>query len=283
MFQYAAARALACRNGLELLLEPSIALADKTRPYRLDLFCLSSELRAPAMATWAFRAAGSRRGALRRLGPWLAGLAGMELLREVRPHCLDRSLDARARRRDRVLCLDGYWQCPAYFAGWEDRIRRAFSFRDSPDEAGRARLRQIASADAVSVHVRRGDYLKLQQPPVLSPAYYQRAIALIAARLPHPRFFVFSDDLAWARANLHLPGPTTFVGHNGEARPAEDLRLMSACRHHVIANSSFSWWGAWLSAASDKIVVAPKYWGCRPESYFPQLFPAGWICLENLP
>ncbi len=285
MFQYAAARALAWRHRLELLLETSLAVKHRTRPYRLEVFRLSSQSRPPAATRWTLRAACSRRPLVRRLGKPLLRAAGLELVREARPYCLDPCPEARASalRAGRILCLDGYWQCPRYFAGAEERIRREFSFRDPPDDANRTLLLQIASADAVSVHIRRGDYLNLKEQPVLSPAYYQRAAALIAARLPRPRFFVFSDDFAWVRAKLRLPGTATFVEHNGEARAAEDLRLMSACRHHVIANSSFSWWGAWLNPAADKIVVAPKYWGRSPDSHFPQLFPPGWIPLEDLP
>lgn len=89
--------------------------------------------------------------------------------------------------------------------------------------------------------------------------------------------------MPWVRANLELPHPTTLVNAHGRHRSHDDLRLMSACKHHIIANSSFSWWGAWLNTSPDKLVVAPKYWMCRGDTYYPEIFPAGWVCIDNRP
>lgn len=285
MFQYAMAKALAERHRLELFLDTSLAVEAKTRPYRLDLFNLSSPQLPRKITQPMLRLACCQRMAIKTLGRLLRATSGFELARETREHAFDRTLDARARSLPdgHTLCLHGYWQCPQYFAADADMIRREFQVKLPPSPANQALLRLIQASNSVSLHVRRGDYLTLKPPPVLSLAYYIAAVQIVAARLANPHFFVFSDDVAWAQQNLRLSHPTTFVDVNSESSAQEDLRLMSACRHHVIANSTFSWWGAWLNPHPDKLVVAPKYWSCSLDSYFPEMMPAGWICLENIP
>ena len=285
MFQYATAKALAARHDLELFLDTSLAVRAKTRPYQLAAFNVSSAQLPTRIAQNMFRLACSRRLVLRPVGRLLLASAGWQLAHETRPHAFDASLDARARSLadGRSLCLHGYWQCPEYFAAHADLIRREFTFSMAPSAANQAMLRRIQSASSVSLHIRRGDYLALRQPPVLTLGYYTTAVQIVAARLENPHFFVFSDDMVWAKQNLRLKFRTTFVDVNSDSTAAEDLRLMSVCRHHVIANSSFSWWGAWLNPRPDKLVVAPKYWSCTLDSHFPEMMPPGWLCVENLP
>jgi hypothetical protein len=90
--------------------------------------------------------------------------------------------------------------------------------------------------------------------------YYRRAVDHVLARVPQAQFFVFSDDAAWTREHLVLPGVAHYVDHNAADAAFQDLRLMSLCHHHIAANSSFSWWGAWLNARDDKLVVCPQQW-----------------------
>ncbi|MCP3973307.1 MAG: alpha-1,2-fucosyltransferase [bacterium] len=140
------------------------------------------------------------------------------------------------------------------------------------------RLRQ--SSQPIAVHVRRGDYLKLAGSPVLPMSYYERAVDLIRQWVPDSEFFVFSDDPEWARTNLHLDvRRVEFVDINSEAAPHEDLRLMSSCKGHIIANSTLSWWGAWLSERPEKCVIAPKYWfsGVAESARIPDQ----WVTLDN--
>ncbi len=129
--------------------------------------------------------------------------------------------------------------------------------------------------------MRRGDYtLAIEGNRTLPLDFYIRAIAHMRERLRNPVFFIFSDDIAFARANLPADLPAFFVDHNDDQTSHEDLRLMSACHHHIIANSSFSWWGAWLNPRPDKIVLAPRYWMLTPDSYFPELLPPTWIIVD---
>jgi len=187
-------------------------------------------------------------------------------------------LEARAR-----TYLDGYWQSEKYFSDVADTIRREFTIRDQLDAGTRELLDRIGTAESVSVHVRRGDYVSHPRASrarsVCTPGYYLRCVAHIAERVGHPHLFVFSDDPDWVAANLRFEHPTTLVS-TVPARPDYgDLRLMSACRHHIIANSSFSWWAAWLNPHRDKLVLAPRRWMNDPRVDDRDVVPSGWTRL----
>jgi hypothetical protein len=117
---------------------------------------------------------------------------------------------------------------------------------------------------------------------VLGPCsldYYRSAARHVAERVATPEFFVFSDDIAWARDNLDIAFPCHFIDDNRGMESYNDMRLMSLCRHHILANSSFSWWGAWLNPRADKIVVAPGRWFVGGERRVDDLVPQGWVTL----
>jgi hypothetical protein len=178
--------------------------------------------------------------------------------------------------------LDGYWQSERYFADARDSIRRELTLPDAPNAANASWLAQIQASNSVCVHVRRGDYLLppySAQHGICSVGYYERAMLLVAERTEKPRFFVFSDDLAWSRA--HIVGPNmAFVDANSAQGAHDELRLMAACRHHIIANSSLSWWGAWLAHHDGQIVVGPEPWFSTGQGT-PDLFPRSWLTLPR--
>jgi hypothetical protein len=160
--------------------------------------------------------------------------------------------------------LDGYWASEKYFTGIEDIIRTEFTVKTPPDEKNNEIAGEISRVPSVSVHFRRGDY-------VLDPAtsavhgvcpveYYHKAIEDLVSRIDDPHFFVFSNDPEFVRENFNIQYPMKIVDINGPDRNYEDLRLMSLCRHHIIANSTFSWWGAWLGMDPHKIVYSPRRW-----------------------
>jgi hypothetical protein len=180
--------------------------------------------------------------------------------------------------------LNGYWQSERYFADIADQLRQDFTLRAPPDAANAAMLAQIQAAPAaVSLHVRRGDYVSnpttAQYHGVCSLAYYHAAIDYIAAQVAQPHYFLFTDDPAWVADNLKSNFPTTLVQINSADRGMCDMALMRACRHHIIANSSFSWWGAWLNPAPDKLVVAPQKWFSGAGHSTADLVPASWVRL----
>lgn len=177
--------------------------------------------------------------------------------------------------------LDGYWGSEKYFKDIEDIIRKEFTFKSKPDDINQKMINQMKNCDSVSIHIRRGDYVNDKKTNqfhgVCDLDYYIRAIALIAKKVNNPKFFVFSDDPQWAKQNLHLKSPCVYVDHNTGKKDYEDMRLMSKCRHNIIANSSFSWWGAWLNSNKNKIVIAPKKWFNDKSINTKDLIPNSWI------
>jgi hypothetical protein len=160
--------------------------------------------------------------------------------------------------------LDGYWQSEKYFTGISSIILDEFSVKNEPDELNRELLTTINSTNSVCLHIRRGDYISnrttLETHGVLGIDYYTRSLNSMKKMVNNPQIFIFSDDIPWARENLKINLPLHFIDNNGVEKNYEDLRLMSNCKHHIIANSSFSWWGAWLCINPDKIIFAPKQW-----------------------
>ena len=178
--------------------------------------------------------------------------------------------------------LRGYWQSERYFSTASDSIRADFTFCLPMSEKNEQVAAEISSAKAVSLHVRRGDYVNdphtLSVHGVCSLEYYGRAVRYVAERVTDPIFFVFSDDTDWVKKHLQINHPCRYVDHNRGQESYNDMRLMSLCKHHIIANSSFSWWGAWLNSGSDKIVVAPVRWFAN-NNRTDDLLPDGWMRL----
>ena len=132
--------------------------------------------------------------------------------------------------------------------------------------------------NAVSLHIRRGDYLQPQHwattGSVCQLPYYRNAIAEMNKRVSAPSYYVFSDDIAWVKENLSLPNAVYIDWNKGEDS-WQDMMLMSYCKHHIICNSTFSWWGAWLNPREDKTVIVPCRWFQHSET--PNIYPAGWV------
>lgn len=162
------------------------------------------------------------------------------------------------------VLLRGYWQTEKYFNEITNIIRAEFSVKSELKGRDLEVSKLIADCNAVSLHIRRSDYIpnsyKDQIFDSLSLDYYQRAIADLAQVEKDLKLFIFSDDPEWVKDNVKLDFPVIYVDHNTADTNYEDLRLMSLCRHNIIANSSFSWWGAWLNDNKDKRVYAPTEW-----------------------
>lgn len=177
--------------------------------------------------------------------------------------------------------LKGYWQSEKYFKPIEAIIRREFTIKDQPDETNKKIALNIAHSNAVSIHVRRADYINNQTTNkvhgVCSLDYYHKAVEVVAKKIKSPIFFIFSDDHEWVKNNLKFNYPMVYVTHNLVEKNYEDLRLMSLCQHNIIANSSFSWWGTWLNPNKKKIVIAPKLWFQDKSRDASDLIPSTWI------
>lgn len=177
--------------------------------------------------------------------------------------------------------LEGYWASERYFKDIENIIRHDFTFKVKPDSENKKLIKKIENSMSVSIHVRRGDYVSVRKTQechgVCNLDYYKKAIKLITAKVKKPHFFIFSDDPEWVKQNLKLSYPNTVVDHNFQKKDYEDLRLMSLCKHNIIANSSFSWWGAWLNQNKNKVIIAPRRWFNNVLINTKDLVPQFWI------
>jgi hypothetical protein len=177
--------------------------------------------------------------------------------------------------------LFGYWQNERYFAGIASIIRAEFTLKHDLDPRSQACLAMIKSGASVFLHVRRGDYLEAKHIDLmgLCPVdYYQTGLALLRQRHgENLHVFVFSDDFEWVRANKIGGEQATLVDWNGDA-PQNDLMLMRACQHAIIANSTFGWWGAWLGEWPGQTVIAPKIW-YKAIPQYQDIVPERWIRL----
>ena len=178
--------------------------------------------------------------------------------------------------------LSGYWQSPKYFNSIETLIRKEFTFQKPLDSKNLEILNLIKNTISVSIHIRRTDFQIINSNDIhgtCSIDYYQRSILHIEKNVINPVFFIFSDDINWAKENLKVPMNSYLVSGSTGEKSYIDMQLMSNCNHNIIANSSFSWWGAWLNSNPNKIVIAPKKWFSdeKMNAQTDDLIPAEWI------
>lgn len=172
--------------------------------------------------------------------------------------------------------LAGYWQTEKYFRSIAREISKNFRFRELLHDRNIEWERMIRGSTSISLHVRRGDYVSNTTTNSVHGTcgldYYRAAIEKIVSQVDLPEFFVFSDDIPWVVENLRISQPVHYISNNVGKDSYIDMRLMTLCRHNIIANSSFSWWGAWLNDADEKIIIAPKTWFAgkpRPKDLYP--------------
>jgi len=173
--------------------------------------------------------------------------------------------------------LDGYWQSEKYFIDIKDIIKKDFTIKIKPDKKIIKILNEIKRENSVSIHVRRGDYIidthTNAYHGVCPLEYYQKAVRIIKEKIKNPVYYIFSDDPEWVKNKLKLDIKyKTFEGNND----FDDFRLMQNCKHHITANSSFSWWSAWLSEFEHKIVICPSKW-FNSSINTSDLIPGKWI------
>ena len=283
LFQYAAGKALAERHGVELALDLTEFNNSRytQRPFLLD------RLRVPEAGRWAegegiFVRAKWRRRVARALQR--AGLPKLGSSREhYEPHF---HYDPAFAALGPDTMLFGFFQSERYFIEIADKLRDWFSPRESLSGAADEMLARIQTSQLpVSVHVRRCDYLNpgtAEIHGIVAEPYYREALGRLQSAIgAEAELFVFSDDPGAAEQVLNFVPRSRLVHVRGDPnRPWEDMVLMARCRHHVTANSSFSWWGAWLNRAPDKIVVAPRAWfvqNQRNKRNTCDLCPPAWL------
>ncbi len=278
LFQYAAARRISYINGLPLKIDISPFATYKLHKYSLSPFNIIGEIASPdelakVKCTRGFGGAWQRLTA--KFYPYYRRPIVQEQFFHFDPNILKVSGN---------VYLDGYWQTERYFKDIEQIIRREFTIKLEPDAVNRRMAEIITNANSVSIHVRRADYVNNASTNKIHGTcpleYYREGTEIIARQTPNPHFYVFSDDPVWVQKNLPINYTTTYVTHNDADKNYEDLRLMSLCRHNIIANSSFSWWGAWLNSNPMKIVIYPHRWFNETNINIEDLMPETWMGID---
>jgi hypothetical protein len=174
--------------------------------------------------------------------------------------------------------LNGYWQSELYFKDYTQEIRKIFNFSKQLDKKNSLVANEINQNNSISIHVRRGDYLLKanHNHNVDLKEYYLTAIEKTSILFDNPKYFIFTDDPLWVAKNFTLNYSFTVVDINRGKDSFYDMHLMSLCKCNIIANSSFSWWGAWLNNKKDKIIYAPKNWFKNKSIYTDDLIPNSW-------
>jgi hypothetical protein len=281
MFQYAMGRSLARQLGAQLILDTSYYASQALyappaiRWYQLDNFRISPRILGPR-AQYCI-------GQLRRR--WLTPARVVAQIGGVIRIVVDkeRGFDETLRRKGIIVYLDGYWQSERYFADLREPLLDELSLREpaSPDTG--QMLARINEGISVCVHIRHGDYASNAEArnhwPICSLDYYKSAMAYIGERVAGAKFYLFSDDIPWIQSNFPPAENIVIVSGNAANSDLEDFRLMMNCRHFIIANSSFSWWAAWLGKQKDKIVVAPKEWHRSKKLLEKDIVPDHWVRL----
>ena len=271
MFQYAMARTLAHRNDCPLLIDKSLCVESERstesglslRPFELQVFGIQGQI-ANGESPHRILKIRKEHRCRRAAGLLLCKAANLACdswrvcVYERRDVAFDRSL----LNLPRNVVLEGYFPSYKYFQEIEDILRREYTFSVEADERNQRMIDMISSCNSISLHIRRGDYISDRRAKdrfgVCSLAYYRKAVEYLAGAVEEPQFFVFTNDPDYVRDNLKMHHPTVHVAHNTGTKSYEDMRLMSLCKHNIIANSSFSWWGAWINGSPGKIVVAPS-------------------------
>lgn len=276
LFQYAAGRALALRTGSALKLDLSRLGRAYQRPYQLGVFHLDAPAATKREIPFAYRRPYWSR-TKRRLVARLPRRIVEGLSRS--PASVRESgfrFDPTVTRVTGDAYLVGFWQSYLYFDDAVAQIRADLSLSAADAGADPGVADEVSRRGSVSLHVRRRDYVDHPVMSALTPAYYHRALQLLMSTTEVRHIYVFSDDIGWARRELGIGLPMTYISEV-ESRTAEtDFFLMSRCHHHVTANSSFSWWAAWLGANTGGVVVSPRDWFRDPTVDTSDLRPPGW-------
>ena len=249
LFQYALGRAVALHHKLPLKLDLTIFKTYKLHRYLLDQFAIQADI---ATENEIIKLKGGDNvilSALRKTG----FIKRKSYIKEKRSSHFDASVF-----KNNVVYLDGYWQNELYFKDIRELLLPELTSSSSISDLGCAYLESIKNSNSVSLHVRRGNYLNTKNINVLDIDYYMKAADYIRKNVAKPTFYVFSDDLEWCKNSLGFLDDCIYLDRT--KTEIDDLKLMSFCRHNIIANSSFSWWGAWLNQNPKKTVIAPKGW-----------------------
>lgn len=278
LFQYAAGKALSLKHKVPLKVDTTffnkgVKENVTQRSFELNLFKVEAIVASEA-----------------ELGKFIQRSIFKKVMKRLFPSAFLKNFYAEEKKQSSIddffhysasTYLDGYWQSEKYFKSIRTTILNEFVLKKQVPAACLPVIEQIQTTNSVSIHIRRGDYISNE---VISPnycavpmEYYYKAIETIKKQHSAIAIFVFSDDLPWVKENLKLADKCTYIDFNTGENNVFDMYLMSLCKHNIIANSSFSWWGAWLNQNPDKIVIAPKNWFAKKELENKDLIPETWL------
>ena len=284
IFQYALGRHLALKNNIPLFLDTFSGFQDDfyQRNYTLDIFKIPANIADKNLIEKINRLQNPL-GRKDKFQNWLT-----KNIFQFNPLFINGKhfqYDPEIfHLQTKFAYVSGYWQTEKYFKEIENTIRQDLTFVNPISSENQDLKAAIQESNSVCLHVRRllgiaegkinADGVKFHGSASLD--YYSKALNIITQQEQQPHFFVFADEPAWAKENIKLPYPTTFVEGNADF---EDLQLMSLCKHHIIANSSFSWWAAWLNANPEKIVIMPKAWFADQSVNTSDVCPVTWLSI----
>jgi hypothetical protein len=290
MFLYAIGRHLAIKNKTKLKLDLTYLKLDKIRKYELNNFNINAKV-----IPMPFGSIILSRITYKILRVLFKHLKKENLYPKQKDYYFDESI-----LKNKRFIIDDYWLGEGYFKDIGDIIRKEFTLKDKLNKENNLMLKKIINLNSICIHIRRGDIAVYERGNevgrLLGLNYYYNAIKLITKKTKKPHFFIFSDDLDWAKENLEIDLPTTYVGINGPEEGYKDLNLMKHCKHFITANSTFSWWAAWLSENKKKIIITPERWFDKiDEKDIPKntkkkwpyirddgdIIPKSWIRVEN--
>lgn len=282
LFQYAAGKSLAKKLNTDLYLDlTDFAIQSNgewtQREFELDVFSISAKI-ADHQLLMPYVAASKRNridrvfNSLRKYNVYADNLQGFS--------------NRFFEQKDNTL-LNGYWQSEKYFSAIEKDLRVDFQLKNPLDEKNQSFLNELktnSNENKVSIHVRRGDFITNTNANAYHGScdvvYYKNAIDVLKSKVDGLiKFICFSDDMDWVKGNLELGSNVAYVDWNSGKNSFKDMYLMSQCNHHIIANSSFSWWGAWLNPSQEKMVVAPKKWFANDSINYHDIILDQWIKL----
>lgn len=276
MFQYAIGRKLSLKNSTKLLLDTSVFESHPYREYQLNQFNIDAEVAREK----------DKNKILKKLPPiirrldwelqkrfsWYTRLFLEPFLTHYYPFVLGATKNSY---------LQGWWQSFKYFDDIRETLLKDFTLKNPLNNSSEKILKKINSCElSISLHVRRGDYVNIPEVILTPYSFYKNALSHFKKQFTNFSLFIFSDDIAWTKSNFLFDCPVFYVDSNLD-RPVEDLILMSYCKHNIIANSTFSWWAAYLNKNPGKIIFAPEGWHSDIERNRKtvDLIPPGWIRL----
>jgi hypothetical protein len=289
LFQYASARRISIINDIPIKLDLKTILdANYPFKYRLNMFNIVEQVAEDNEINKLVNVKGN---------PYLIALAkksGINCIYNKKTHVIEKSSilpDKKVLNCSHEVYLEGWLSSESYFKDIRNLLLYEFTLKNPSDDYNKTVLKEISKCESVAVHIRRGDYAQNAYFGLLPLSYYYKAISYIQESIADPVFYVFSNDIEWVKQNLKLEGTFKFMDKNSQSQSIsytqndyEDINLIRNCKHQIIANSTFSWWGAWLNENPAKQVYFPSLWynDTKAQKQFENnnFIPSDWIKVQ---